>query len=56
MSDDCVYEVVNSNWLLKYKEVEVAEIIENHEHYKFCFNAYGILDVIFDEMKVIKDE
>ena len=54
MSDDCVYEVADSNWLLKYREVEATEIIENHKHYIFCFNANGILDVIFDEMKIIK--
>ena len=56
MSDDCVYEVTDSNWLLKYREVEAAEIMENYKHYKFCFNANGILDVIFDEMKIIKND
>ena len=52
MSDDCVYEVINSSSLLKYKEI--PEDFEKYKHYKFCFNACGILDVIFDEMKVIK--
>ena len=56
ISDDYIYEVLNSNWLLKYREVEAAEIIENHKHYKFCLNCCGNLDVLFDEMKVIKDE
>ncbi len=56
MSDDCVYEVQNSNWLKKHKEIGTVWNIENYKHYKFCFNAYGILDVIFEEMKVIDDD
>lgn len=56
LSDDCIYEVINSNWLEKYKEIETVENIQSRKHYKFCFNAYGVLDVIFEEMKVIKND
>ncbi len=48
--EDYVCEVENSDWIKKYKEI--GEPVEKHKHYKFCFNAYGILDVIFEDIKI----
>lgn len=56
LDDDRVYEVTESDWVKKYREIGGVENVENYKHYKFCFNAWGILDVIFEEMKVIKDD
>ncbi|MEP6903458.1 MAG: hypothetical protein ABJA66_17155 [Actinomycetota bacterium] len=56
LRDDCVYEVKDSDWLGKYRKIGTIGIIDKYKHYKFCFNAYGILDVIFEEMKVINDK
>src|SRR6476620_5669503 len=52
LSDDRVYEVINSDWLRKHKDIGTVNNAEKCKHYKLCFNAYGILDVIFEEMKV----
>lgn len=52
INDDCVYEVQNSDWISRYKNI--GEPIETLKHYKCCFNAYGILDVIFEEIKIDK--
>jgi membrane-associated PAP2 superfamily phosphatase len=51
--DDYVYEVENSNWIKKYKEID--EYVEKHKHLKFCFNADGVLDVIFEDIKINKE-
>ncbi len=56
LRDDCVYEIINSQWLRKHKEIGTVGSIDNYKHYKLGFNAYGILDVIFEEMKVINDD
>jgi hypothetical protein len=56
MKDDCVYQVVNSNLLEKHKAVGTISKLSNHKHYKICFNDYGILDVVFGEMKIVKNE
>jgi len=56
LDDDCVYEVIESDWLKKQREVGTVGNIENYKHYKLCFNAYGVLDVIFAEMKVINGD
>lgn len=42
--DEC-YEVESSDWLLR--ETELASVHrEDYMHYKLCFNACGILDVL----------
>jgi hypothetical protein len=56
MKDDCVYEVVNSALLEKHKAIGNIYNASAHKHYKLCFNAHGILDIAFVQMKVIKVE
>ena len=51
LSDDCVYEVINSKWIEEYYKLN--EPVSKHKHYKLCFNACGILDVLFVELKII---
>ncbi len=52
LSDDCVYEVINSKRIESYRRV--GEPVFNHKHYKLCFNACGILDIIFSELRIIE--
>lgn len=42
--DDCVYEIVDSEWLGLHLEQQVAE--PDHRHVRLCFNACGVFDVI----------
>lgn len=50
IDDEFVYEVKESALISHYKLK--GEPTEKLKHYKLCFNAYGILDVVFEEMKV----
>lgn len=43
--DDACYEVVESIWLQRQAKLQ-GESPEHHVHYKLCFNACGVLDVI----------
>ena len=42
--DDQSYEVINSCWCAELAQLGVAQ--PQHRHYKLCFNAAGILDVV----------
>jgi hypothetical protein len=48
--DDESYEVLNSHWLAELSQLGATEA--QHRHYKLCFNAEGILDVISDVLEV----
>lgn len=43
--DDCAYEVEGSPWLAREAELAAAPP-EAYAHYKLCFNACGVLDVL----------
>ena len=43
--DDMAYRVTDSPWLTRQCELQ-AEPAEQFTHYKLCFNACGVLDVI----------
>jgi hypothetical protein len=42
--DDSAYEVINSPWVAELLELG-ATLVDRH-HYKLCFNAAGVLDVV----------
>jgi hypothetical protein len=50
--DDASYIVVGSDWLQRHIEVSTITASEGHRHYKLCFNAAGVLQVIATELKV----
>jgi hypothetical protein len=52
--DDTSYEIVNSEWLREHLAQHVVEEKEGHKHYKFCFNAVGVLEVICSGIRVEK--
>jgi hypothetical protein len=45
--DDATYEVLESEWLAQQADLQgVKAAVENYTHYKLCFNAAGVLDVL----------
>jgi len=50
--DDLPYEIVNSGWLKEHLVQHVVEEKEEHKHYKFCFNAAGVLEVICSGIRI----
>lgn len=48
--DDTSYEVVDSPWRAELTALGAIE--PSHRHYKLCFNACGVLDVISFELVV----
>lgn len=48
--DDCTYEIQNSEWLKLHLDQRMVEPEEKHRHFKLCFNAAGVLEVIATEM------
>ncbi|XAL99352.1 hypothetical protein OT109_17450 [Phycisphaeraceae bacterium D3-23] len=44
--DDVVYEVVDSPWLASQLELNAIDDPYSYVHYKLCFNACGVLDVL----------
>jgi hypothetical protein len=43
--DDVVYEVINSEWLVRQSRAHGVGS-DDYRHYKLCFNANGTLDVL----------
>jgi hypothetical protein len=44
--DDLSYTVAGSEWLQRHLAVGVIESVEEYRHYKLCFNAAGVLQVL----------
>jgi hypothetical protein len=45
--DDTTYVVLESEWLAQQADLQrVKAAVENYAHYKLCFNAVGVLDVL----------
>ena len=44
--DDSAYIVVGSEWLRRHIDVGTIAASGGHRHYKLCFNAVGVLQVI----------
>ncbi len=50
--DDCSYVVHNSPWLARHREVGTPTPSEEHRHFKLCFNAAGVLQVLATRLEV----
>ncbi len=48
--DDLCYNVMNSDWLKRHVDVGVVDSSEKYSHYKLCFNAAGVLQVLATEL------
>jgi hypothetical protein len=53
--DDCCYIVHNSPWLARHREVGTLTPSEGHRHFKLCFNAAGVLQVLASRLEVPAD-
>lgn len=54
--DDCCYVVRDSHWLARHREVGTVMPSEGHRHFKLCFNAVGVLQVLASRLEVSTDE
>ena len=44
--DDTSYVVHNSPWLARHREIGTLMPSQEHRHFKLCFNAAGVLQVL----------
>jgi hypothetical protein len=50
--DDCSYVVHNSPWLTRHRELGTLTPPEEYRHFKLCFNAVGVLQVLAARLEV----
>ena len=50
-NDDC-YVVRDSQWLARHREVGTVMPTEAYRHFKLCFNAAGVLQVLASRLEV----
>ena len=50
--DDSVYEIVDSSWLAEYLANDATTLAEGLRHFRLCFNAWGVLDVLAASMEI----
>jgi hypothetical protein len=48
--NDAAYEVTESEWLARQADLQLVSSTE-YAHYKLCFNAIGMLDVLASRAK-----
>ena len=53
--DDYSYIVRDSPWLARHREVGTLMPSEDHRHYKLCFNAAGVLQVLATRLEVLAE-
>jgi hypothetical protein len=51
--DDSSYTVAGSEWIQRHLDVGTIMAGDGHRHYKLCFNAVGILQVISTGVEVL---
>jgi hypothetical protein len=44
--NDCTFEIEGSEWLAEHLRQQVAVPSDGHRHFRLCFNAAGVLDVL----------
>ena len=49
--DDSVYEILESFWLAEYLRAVARTFADGLRHFRLCFNAYGVLDVLATTME-----
>jgi hypothetical protein len=50
--DDGTYLVQNSPWLARHCELGAGAMCQNLKHFKLCFNATGVLQVLASRLEV----
>lgn len=50
--DDAVFEIVESTWLADYLRHGARAAADELRHYRLCFNASGVLDVLAGSMNL----
>lgn len=50
--DDCCYIVHDSPWLARHREVGTVISTEDKRHFKLCFNAIGVLQVLASKLEI----
>ena len=50
--DDMPYQVKESKWIEELKNLHVIDSNDEYKHYKLCFNACGVLDVVFRKLEI----
>lgn len=50
--DDSVYEIIGSSWLAGYLANGARTLAEDLRHFRLCFNAWGVLDVLATTMEI----
>jgi hypothetical protein len=51
--DDCCYLVHDSPWLARHREVGTVMQEVDCRHFKLCFNAAGVLQVLASKLEVL---
>jgi len=51
--DDASYIVVGSEWLQRHRAVGALPPQEQHHHFKLCFNAAGVLQVLAAGLEIL---
>ena len=51
--DDAAYLVCESDWLRRHIEERTIAASSGHRHFKLCFNAVGVLQVIATKLEVL---
>ncbi len=50
--DDSCYEIIGSEWLKVHIELNAITDYGAYSHYKLCFNACGVLDVLCNKQNL----
>jgi hypothetical protein len=50
--DDSVFEIDGSSWLAEYLANDARTSAEALRHFRLCFNACGVLDVLASSMEI----
>jgi hypothetical protein len=50
--DDSVFEIIGSSWLNEYLIQGARTLNDSLHHYRLCFNANGVLDVLAASMSL----
>jgi hypothetical protein len=51
--DDCCYIVHESPWVVRHREVGTLTPSEHRRHFKLCFTAAGVLQVLASTLEVV---
>jgi hypothetical protein len=53
--DDTSYTIAGSDWLRQQLDIGTITVSEGHHHFKLCFNAVGVLQVISTGLETLTE-